>query len=49
MRGHLQEMADDEASARDSYRTAAALTSSLQQPRYLHSRAARLGCAGDSF
>jgi len=49
VRGHLLEMAGDGPAARDSYRTAAALTSSLQQQRYLHSRAARLGEASDSF
>ncbi len=48
VRGHLLEMAGDAPAARDAYRTAAGLTSSLQQQRYLHSRAARLGEASDS-
>ena len=42
VRGHLLEMAGDTDAAGDSYRTAAGLTSSLQQQRYLHSRASRL-------
>jgi len=41
-------MAGNAPAARDAYRTAAGLTSSLQQQRYLHSRAARLGEASDS-
>jgi predicted RNA polymerase sigma factor len=42
VRGHLLEMAGDVAAARESYRTAALLTTSVQQQRYLHGKAARL-------
>ncbi|HEV7763111.1 MAG TPA: sigma-70 family RNA polymerase sigma factor [Acidimicrobiales bacterium] len=42
VRGHLLEMAGDEAGARDSYRRAARATTSLPEQRYLDARAARL-------
>ena len=42
VRGHLLEMAGDEAGARDSYRQAARATTSLPEQRYLEARAARL-------
>jgi RNA polymerase sigma factor (sigma-70 family) len=42
VRAHLQEMAGDRAAARDSYRAAARLTTSLPERRYLEGRAARL-------
>jgi predicted RNA polymerase sigma factor len=41
-RAHLQEMAGDVASARDSYLAAADRAPNLPQRRYLHARAARL-------
>lgn len=43
VRGHLQEMAGDLAAAGDSYRSAARLTTSAAQQRFLHEQAARLG------
>jgi RNA polymerase sigma factor (sigma-70 family) len=42
VRAHLLEMRGDAAAARDGYRTAARLTTSLQERRYLEARAARL-------
>jgi len=42
VRAHLLEMAGDRAAARASYRTAARLTTSLPEQRYLEARAARL-------
>jgi predicted RNA polymerase sigma factor len=42
VRGHLLEMAGDQAAARASYETAARHTTSLPQQRYLHAKAARL-------
>jgi predicted RNA polymerase sigma factor len=42
VRGHLLEMAGDEAGARESYRLAARATTSLPEQRYLEARAARL-------
>ncbi len=42
VRGHLLEMAGDDAAALDSYRTAARRTTSLPEQRYLEARAARL-------
>jgi RNA polymerase sigma factor (sigma-70 family) len=42
VRAHLLEMSGDRVAARDSYRAAADRTTSLQQQRYLHARAARL-------
>jgi len=42
VRAHLLEQAGDPAAARDSYRTAARLTTSIPEQRYLRSRAARL-------
>ncbi|GAA1764213.1 RNA polymerase sigma factor [Streptomonospora arabica] len=46
VRAHLLAMAGDTAGAREHYLAAARLTSSLQQQRYLHTRAARAGGAG---
>ncbi|KAB2349128.1 DUF6596 domain-containing protein [Actinomadura rudentiformis] len=46
VRAHLLEMAGDEEGARSSYRTAARLTTSLPEQRYLHGRAARLAPPG---
>ena len=43
VRAHLLEMAGDTAAARDGYRKAARMTSSLPEQRYLTLRAARLG------
>jgi predicted RNA polymerase sigma factor len=43
VRAHLLEMAGDHAAARAHYRTAARLTDSLPERRYLETRAARLG------
>jgi predicted RNA polymerase sigma factor len=45
VRGHLLEMAGDAAGAHSSYRTAARLTPSLPEQRYLEARAARLAGA----
>jgi RNA polymerase sigma factor (sigma-70 family) len=45
VRAHLLEMAGDAAEARASYRTAARLTLSLPEQRYLEARAARLAGA----
>jgi len=45
VRGHLLEMAGDEAGARAAYEAAARRTTSPQQQRYLHGRAARLASA----
>jgi RNA polymerase sigma factor (sigma-70 family) len=42
VRAHLLEMAGDRVAARDSYEAAAQRTTSLQQQRYLHARAARI-------
>jgi RNA polymerase sigma factor (sigma-70 family) len=42
VRAHLLEMAGDTASARSAYRTAACLTLSLPEQRYLEAQAARL-------
>jgi len=42
IRAHLHELAGDPAAARDSYQTAARLTTSVPEQRYLESRAARL-------
>jgi RNA polymerase sigma factor (sigma-70 family) len=42
VRGHLLELAGDEAGARESYRLAARRTTSLPEQRYLMGRAARL-------
>jgi RNA polymerase sigma factor (sigma-70 family) len=42
VRAHLREMAGDHSAARDSYQAAARRTTSVQQQRYLHARAARL-------
>jgi predicted RNA polymerase sigma factor len=42
VRAHLLEMAGDRTAARDCYRAAAGLATSLPQQRYLHARAARL-------
>jgi RNA polymerase sigma factor (sigma-70 family) len=42
VRGHLLEMAGDEAGARESYRKAAKATTSLPERRYLEARAAAL-------
>jgi predicted RNA polymerase sigma factor len=42
VRAHLLEQAGDLATARDSYRTAARLTTSIPEQRYLRNRAARL-------
>ena len=42
VRAHLHEMAGDLAAAADGYRTAARLTTSLPEQRYLRERAARL-------
>jgi RNA polymerase sigma factor (sigma-70 family) len=42
VRAHLLEMAGDRDAARDSYQAAARRTTSLQEQRYLHARAARL-------
>jgi RNA polymerase sigma factor (sigma-70 family) len=42
VRAHLLELAGDRAGARSSYRTAARLTTSLPERRYLEQRAARL-------
>ena len=42
VRGHLLELAGDEAAARESYRRAAKMTASLPEQRYLSLRAARL-------
>ena len=41
VRAHLLEMAGDHAGARSCYRTAARLTTSLPEQRYLNGRAAR--------
>jgi RNA polymerase sigma factor (sigma-70 family) len=46
VRAHLLEMVGDHVAARDAYEAAALRTTSLQQQRYLHARAARL-TAGD--
>ena len=43
VRAHLLEMTGDYAAARSGYRTAARLTTSLPEQRYLEARAARLG------
>jgi predicted RNA polymerase sigma factor len=42
VRAHLLELAGDHAAARRGYETAARLTTSLPEQRYLESRAARL-------
>ena len=42
VRAHLLELSGDTAAARDSYRTAARLTTSLPERRYLEARAAKL-------
>ena len=42
VRAHLHEMAGDPAAAGEGYRTAARLTTSLPEQRYLRERAARL-------
>ena len=42
VRAHLLELAGEPAAARDSYRTAARLTTSIPEQRYLRTRAARL-------
>jgi predicted RNA polymerase sigma factor len=42
VRGHLLELAGDEAGARDSYQRAARMTASVPEQRYLTLRAARL-------
>jgi RNA polymerase sigma factor (sigma-70 family) len=42
VRAHLLELTGDHAAAREAYRAAAERTTSLQQQRYLHGRAARL-------
>ena len=42
VRAHLLELSGDTAAARDSYRTAARLTTSLPEQRYLEARAAKL-------
>jgi predicted RNA polymerase sigma factor len=42
VRAHLLEMAGDRVAARDEYRSAARLTLSVPEQRYLESRAARL-------
>jgi predicted RNA polymerase sigma factor len=42
VRGHLLELAGDTAAAVSCYDTAARLTASRPQQRYLHARAARL-------
>jgi RNA polymerase sigma factor (sigma-70 family) len=47
VRAHLLEMAGDHVAARASYRTAARVTTSLPEQRYLESRAARLRDAAD--
>ena len=43
VRAHLLEMAGERDAARDAYRLAARLTTSLPEQRYLEDRAARLG------
>jgi predicted RNA polymerase sigma factor len=43
VRAHLLEMAGERDAARDAYRLAARLTTSLAEQRYLEDRAARLG------
>ena len=43
VRAHLLEMAGDRGAARDAYRLAARLTTSLPEQRYLEGRAGRLG------
>jgi RNA polymerase sigma factor (sigma-70 family) len=43
VRGHLLELAGDEAAARESYLKAARMTASLPEQRYLAMRAGRLG------
>jgi predicted RNA polymerase sigma factor len=43
VRAHLLEMAGDGVSAREAYREAARLTTSLPERRYLEGRAAGLG------
>ena len=43
VRGHLLEMNGDVTAARDDYQGAARLATNLQQQRYLHQQAARLG------
>ena len=43
VRAHLLEMAGEGDAARDAYRLAARLTTSLPEQRYLEGRAARLG------
>ncbi len=47
VRGHLLERAGDRAAARESYETAARLTASFPQQRYLNARAARLASTRD--
>ena len=42
VRAHLLELSGETAAARDSYRTAARLTTSLPERRYLEARAAKL-------
>ena len=42
VRAHLLEMAGDQVAARDAYRRAARLTTSLPEQRYLEGRAARV-------
>ncbi len=46
VRAHLLEMAGETGAARESYETAATLTTSLQMQRYLHGRAGRLSDHG---
>ncbi len=43
VRGHLLELAGDEAAARDAYRRAARMTTSVPEQRYLTLKAAKLG------
>jgi predicted RNA polymerase sigma factor len=46
VRGHLLEEAGDHAAAHAAYETAARLTTSLPQQRYLHKRASQLPTFG---
>jgi predicted RNA polymerase sigma factor len=43
VRGHLLELAGDLTAARESYQSAARMTASIPEQRYLALRAARLG------
>lgn len=48
VRAHLLELAGDTAAARDEYRRAARITTSIPERRYLEARAARLNSDGNS-